>query len=1160
MQVDRLRLAGFKSFVEPTELAIEPGLTGIVGPNGCGKSNLVEALRWVMGEGSARRLRGGEMDDVIFAGSGGRPARNLAEVALSIDNNDRDAPFAQNDSQTIEVTRRIVRGGGSTYRINGRETRARDVQLLFADAATGPHSAALVGQGRIGALIGAKATERRLLIDEAAGTAGLYARRHEAELKLQAAEDNLTRLDDVVATLAAQIETLKKQTRQAQRYRRLGEQIRRTEALLLHARWHAGETEAEAFAGELRISERDLATATESALAQDRAREAADAALPPLRLAQASAAAGLQRIAHASEALEAELARVIAARTELEHRLSQLAADLKREGEHLADADTALVRLAHESSGLEQAGKAADIARAAAMAQAQEAAAQLASAETGLQQMTEACAAGDARRTALDRQRRDLVERQSRLQARLAETERQRAPLLSAVVAPAAIAEAASAVAAASSEVEGGRDAATVAAEMLAASQKNEAAAADTAREADRVLARLRAEADALTRMLAPAGAAKAEGTSMLSQVRVAAGFEAATAALFDGELAAPLSAGPDSAAAGWTELPPLPVAALPTGARTLVGDIAGPPALTRRLAYTGLVDSETDGWRLQPELQAGQSLVDRNGRLWRWDGFVRPAPSSAATAERLRQRNRLHRLTQEIEMTAPEARRTGEAAAAARSAREAAATAERSAVASLRAAEDRLARTRTVEAELTRRGLAAETRLAGLNETIERLGAELTDLSGQAAEAGRALASLPDPALARTALDGARAQTAAARRYDAEARTALDRLAREAEMRRQRLVAIADEGIAWRKRRDGAAAQRATLDERRAALAAEDAELAGRPAAIAGETEALAHSAAVASAEEHAAGQLLANGEATARETAEAARQAAAAVAEARERRARSKARCEAATEGLARLRIEIAERLDQTPEQLRELLAESGDAGAPDDAVGDQLAGRLDRLIRERDAMGPVNLLAEQEAAEVTAQLSGLEHERADLTAAIARLRRGVVTLNQEGRRRLVAAFEQLNGHFGELFARLFGGGQAELAWAGDGDPLEAGIEIMASPPGKRLQALSLLSGGEQALTALALIFAVFLTNPAPLCVLDEVDAPLDDANVDRFCRLVADIADNTGTRFLMITHHRVTMARMDRLFGVTMAERGVSQLVSVDLARAAELRQTA
>ncbi|HEV8680220.1 MAG TPA: hypothetical protein VGQ90_12660, partial [Stellaceae bacterium] len=356
--------------------------------------------------------------------------------------------------------------------------------------------------------------------------------------------------------------------------------------------------------------------------------------------------------------------------------------------------------------------------------------------------------------------------------------------------------------------------------------------------------------------------------------------------------------------------------------------------------------------------------------------------------------------------------------------------------------------------------------------------------------------------------------------------------------------------------RRDGAAAQRAVLAERQDALAAEFAELAARPAAIAGETEALAEQAAAASAALRGAEDALASGETRLREAAAAARQAEMALGEARERCARLETRGEAAAEQLARLRAEIAKRLDETPENLR-LLAESSDAADLDPS---NIAARLDRLSRERDAMGPVNLLAEREAAEVTTRLDGLEHERGDLTAAIARLRRGIAALDQEGRKRLVAAFDRLNGHFGELFARLFGGGTAELAWTGDSDPLAAGLDIVARPPGKRLQALSLLSGGEQALTAIALIFAVFLTNPAPICVLDEVDAPLDDANVDGFCRLVADIADTTGTRFLLITHHRVTMARMDRLFGVTMAERGVSQLVSVDLARAAELRQTA
>jgi chromosome segregation protein len=1155
MLVERLRLAGFKSFVEPAELAIEPGLTGIVGPNGCGKSNLVEALRWVMGEASPKRLRGGEMDDVIFAGSGGRPARNLAEVALTIDNSARDAPFAYNEGTTIEVVRRITRGSGSTYRINGREARARDVQLLFADAATGPHSGALVGQGRIGALIAAKPAERRLLLDEAAGTAGLHARRHEAELKLKAAEDNLVRLDDVILALKAQIESLKKQARQAQRYRRLGEQIRSAEALLLCARWRAAAAETEGFAADSRECEWALAGAMATALADERSRAEAEAALPPLRMADAATSAAVQRLVHAREALEQELGRVVAARAEAERRLAQIAADLEREGEHLADADAGLAQLADERGSLEWAGRAAETARAAAATQAAAAATELETAEIGLQQMTEACAAGEARRTALERQRRDLADRRKRFEARLAESERQREPLGETIGSPNADAASNAAVAGATALVESARSVATSASETLSAGQARETTAVDNAREADLRLAHLRAEAEALTKIHAPAIDYPAQDPAMLSLLEVPPGFEGAIAALFDGELAAPLLAAPaDGGAAGWLELAPLAKAALPVGADPLAAMIDAPPALARRLAHTGMVGSATDGWRLQPLLEAGQSLVDCDGHLWRWDGFTRSASGSAVTTEQLRQKNRLALLAEEIEAATVVFQRASKEAAIARTQRDAAQEAERAALAALRAADDGLARARAAETELVRNRLNAQMRLAAVVETIEKLGAELADLDGQMGEVERSLTLMPDPGLARTALDAARGQALAARRRDGEARAALDRLARDGEMRAQRIAAIDGEEAAWRRRRDSAAAQRAILARRQDELAAEIAAIAGRPAAIADETEALAERAAAAAAEQGAAGDALAAGETQLRQASEAARRADAAVAATREHRARLQVRCEAASEGLSRLRAEIADRLGQEPETLA---TPGGEAAAADTT---ELAVRFDRLVRERDAMGPVNLLAEREEAEVAARLGGLENERDDLTAAIARLRRGIATLNQEGRKRLRAAFDELNRHFGELFARLFGGGRAELVWAGDDDPLEAGLEIKASPPGKRLEALSLLSGGEQALTAIALIFAVFLTNPAPVCVLDEVDAPLDDANVDAFCRLVADIADSTGTRFLLITHHRVTMARMDRLFGVTMAERGVSQLVSVDLARATELRQTA
>jgi chromosome segregation protein len=1157
MQVDRLRLAGFKSFVDPTELTIERGLTGIVGPNGCGKSNLVEALRWVMGEASARRLRGGEMDDVIFAGSANRPARNVAEVSLTLDNATRDAAFAFNDRDAIEVVRRIERSSGSAYRINGREARARDVQLLFADAATGAHSGGLVSQGRIGALINAKPAERRVLLDEAAGTAGLYQRRHEAELKLKGAEDNLLRVDDVIVTMTQQLDGLKRQARQAQRYRNLSELIRRTEARLLEARWRDALAEGERIAGELREAERTVAAATERAAFAERGRAAAEEAMPPLRMTEATASAALHRITHAREALEQELGRIASARQEAVHRRDQIAGDIRREDEHVADADAALGRLAEENRGLERGDSGSDKARATAAAELQRAAAELAAAEIGLQQMTEAAATGEARRAGLARRRAELAERQIQLKRRIDDNEQQQQALGESVVPAAMLAKAGAAIGEAAVRAEAARAAASTAAEQLQTARAEEAAALDIAREFERRLARLEAEAEALASILAPAPTGRdGKAVPLLSSIEVPSGLEAAVAALFDDELAAPLFDLDRSGVQGWVELPPLDYAAnLPGAARPLTTEIEASPALARRLTQAGLVSDEAEGWRLQPKLAAGQCLVDRDGRLWRWDGFARLAPGTGGVAEQLRQRNRLAALAGEIAAAKTEFRGHEAATAAAAADSQTLAAAEREAATALRDAEAALARCRVDEAEIVRRSLGAETRLAALGDATEKLASDLAEVEAQASETERHLALVPDPALARAGLDGARAQAAAARRHESEAQAAIARLAQEAESRRQRVDSIAAESQSWQGRRGRALAQRRVLSDRQAAIEAEIGGLAARPAAISIESETLSQTLAEATAAHRAAADVLAAGETRLRETGEAARQAGHNLATAREERVRCEVRRDGATAMQERLREEIRERLETLPEALAELAV--ADDKTPADPAA--LEARLDRLSREREAIGPVNLVAEREAQDVSERVESLQNERAELTEAIARLRRGIAALDQEGRKRLVGAFDKLNTHFSELFVRLFGGGRAHLALTDADDPLEAGLEIMASPPGKKLQSLSLLSGGEQALTAIALIFAVFLTNPAPICVLDEVDAPLDDANVERFCRLIAETADTTGTRFLLITHHRITMAHMDRLFGVTMPEQGVSQLVSVDLARAAELHET-
>jgi len=338
MKLTRLRLIGFKSFVEPADFEIEPGLTGVVGPNGCGKSNLVEAVRWVMGEASYKAMRASEMDDVIFSGNSGRPARNHAEVAVSIDNSERRAPASFNEFDTLEVSRRIMREQGSTFRVNGREVRARDVAMLFADASTGSRSPALVHQGRIGEIIQARPDQRRRVLEEAAGISGLHARRHEAELRLKAAEQNLARVEDIIGQLATQVTALKTQARQAVRYRNISTQVRRTEALLFHLRWIGARTEV----GETQRSKDEavrVVAARTGEQAQASTRQANFAAgLPGLREAEAKAAAALQRLIIARETLEREEARAKERIGELDRRIEQFSADLVREKALAADA------------------------------------------------------------------------------------------------------------------------------------------------------------------------------------------------------------------------------------------------------------------------------------------------------------------------------------------------------------------------------------------------------------------------------------------------------------------------------------------------------------------------------------------------------------------------------------------------------------------------------------------------------------------------------------------------------------------------------------------------------------------------------------------------------------------------------------------------------
>ncbi len=1153
VQFTKLRLGGFKSFVDPVELVVETGVTGIVGPNGCGKSNLVEALRWVMGENSAKRMRGGEMDDIIFSGTANRPARNLAEVVVHLDNSDRRAPAMFNEHDELEVTRTIERGSGSTYKVNGREVRARDVQLLFADAATGAQSTALVSQGRVGALINAKPTSRRALLEEAAGITGLHNRRHEAELRLRAAETNLERLDDVIATLEQQLRGLKKQARQATRYRNIAGQIRRTEGLALHLEAEVAKAARAAAQARLAETEAEVATLTERAASRATEQAEAAAGLPDLRNGEAAAAAALHRLVVERDNLTREEEQARAAQAQAAERLRQLQGDRERARALAADAEAAGVRLEREREALEAAARGEAGAIETAEAARAEAAESVSQRETVVGELAERVATDAARAAALERRLAELEERLRRLATQAALTVERRRALGAEIIPEPEILAAVAAASDAEAALERLRAEAETAEATLAQARTQEAETRDAMQRAESERARLEAEAAAITALLGPEDGG--DWKPLLDEIAVEPGYEPALGAALGDDLAAPADA---AAAVHWAALTPYetPVP-LPPGIDALNQWVRGPEALARRLSQIGVVPDSETGLRLQPGLAPGQRLVTRDGDLWRWDGFTAKAEAQTTAAKRLEQRNRLSELdglVSDAAATAAAARRSQDES---RAQLERSAEAERGARGTVAAAFGTLNSARQKQSELAQAAVAVASRLTAIKETAERLDTEIAETEAAQRAARMEIADLPDLSAERAKLDQLRAELSG-RRFDlARCQSAADRLAREAEARDRRLVTIAEEKASWAGRGEETGRHLGELDGRIAATGTEIEELAARPGALAASREALAERIESAEGGRKDAADRLAEGEtrlATADRSLKAEEQT---LGAAREERVRAEGTVAQAAQSLANTTDKVRERLECTLDRVLEIAGIDPSQELP---PREQVETTLARLYRERDNMGPVNLRAETEAKELDGQITGMQSERNDLVAAIGRLRQGISSLNRQGRERLLVAFEQVNKHFSELFVRLFGGGRAHLKLTEAEDPLDAGLEILASPPGKRLQVLSLLSGGEQALTALALLFSVFLTNPAPICVLDEVDAPLDDANVDRFCSLLDELSETGTTRFLVITHHRMTMARVDRLFGVTMGERGVSQLVSVDLGAAESLRESA
>ncbi len=797
MKFKKIKILGFKSFVDPTELDIDEGLTGIVGPNGCGKSNVVESLRWCMGETSAKSMRGSGMEDVIFSGTSDRPARNNAEVTIYLDNEERNAPSEFNDQTEIQVKRKIEVEKGSDYKINGKDVRARDVQRLFADLSTGAHSPSLISQGRVGSLINAKPIDRRSVLEEAAGISGLHSRRHEAELKLKGAETNLQRVKDLMKQLNNQINSLKKQAEQAETYRSVSSEINKLEGIVLFLKWTSLKESYEKSDENLRSSESQIQKFTLQVTQATNEQLRANEKIKPLRDKEIESAAKLNRINLERESLDHEEERIKEEKRNLENVIQQIISDSEEK-------DT----LETEISNLEQ-------------------------------------------------------------------------------------------------QIE----------------------------------------------------------------------------------------------------------------------------------QYNQIKNSKRDDW--QDTLIKAENLKSRQLTLKDVEGYDDPEKWTNIFKEKFY--NDLGEISEKVDQASnisDEAKTNYDRASN----------------------EAKNAATLSMELREKLRQKDVEQKQSDWTYEFQRL---------------------------------------------------------------NKTIKSSQEQIE-------------TLQKRKIKTEQELEKISNRPEEIAQRRGQLIETKGFAETERQFAADRLAEADNELKKIETNLRKAQNDLANIRESKGRTEATKELAESRLKELEYESKEKFNCIPSEIVNSLSISDDLETMR-ANLERTEMRLDRLKQQRETMGAVNLRADLETKEIDEELEKMTTEKEDLENAIKKMRESIEDLNKEGRTRLLGAFKTVNTHFKEVFVKLFNGGKAHLELIDSDDPLEAGLEMMVSPPGKKLQSMSLLSGGEQALTALSLIFAVFLTNPSPICVLDEVDAPLDDANVDRFCGLLDDITEKTNTKFLIITHHALTMSRMDRLFGV-------------------------
>ena len=1099
MDFKKLRISNFKSFVDPVEVNIGKGLTGVVGPNGCGKSNLVEALRWAMGETSYKSMRTSSMDDVIFSGTENRPARNFAEVSLVLDNKERNAPNEYNNDDVVEVTRRIERESGSAYRINGKDIRARDVQMLFADVSTGARSPSLVRQGQIDELISQKPEQRRRILEEAAGISGFHVRRHEAELRLNAAHINLERLDDVLKELSSQMRSLKKQAREANRYKSLSEEIRNAQSVVLAVKYATINEQLDESKKQFNNAIRKHQEAVKEVASLNSNEISLQSELAPLREKVTVDSAKLQRLLIEMEGLDKEILRQKERSGELSRFIDSTTSQLARENDILKDLKDLLSRHGDNEINIKR--------------------------KQGLENSISNRANDLIKNNTLLSDFSNIYSKKENIEKIISSDNDLKQNILSQIKRENDL------LADLSISIDSDAEKNTIKEKEKIITEEIETKVTHLKENDDFVnkMISIYSQKETLSRVI---GASFNTNDSLIDELNVKPGYENALDALLGDELYYSIN---DEEPVYWKSLDEfVDNADLPDGSESLSKYVTGSSAIKRRISQTGIVARE-NGIKLISKLKYGQCLVSKEGDLWRWDGLVAASKSSSSAAERLQNRNQLEDILKTIDEFEEKFKSIN-------TIKEKSIKIQND-ITNLKIELDR------VNTEINNK-VNLDKKISLSKEELSSLNSRLVDFNKDSLENLEQLdvinASIIDFEAKFKTIDRVRDESEKIQDDITKFKIELDRINSE--------ISNKDD---LDKKIPETENQILELDNRLKSLKDEKSKIIDLPDEVENKKNSLQTLIEKSKILKSSSEDNFIKLENQLNEIRIKAKDAAEKEAQARETEGRLEIFLQNNNDKIKEVESLINKELNINFDELIKITNFSDDNPRPSEINAEQ---NYERFKNERELLGGVNLRAEYELADIQERFDETKSEREDLDKAISELKKGISGLNQESRERMKLAFEQVNSKFQEVFKKLFGGGNAELNFVDSDDPLEAGLEMLAQPPGKKLKSMDSLSGGEKALTATSLIFAVFLTNPSPICVLDEVDAPLDDANVERFCDLIDEMSKSVNTRFLIITHHALTMSRMDRLFGVTMQEKGVSKLVSVDLTTAEKFRKLA